>query len=104
MLKINHFWRSIKMSWLRRLSFSKSTWANLHKAETRPYTYDPITANWNDLEIARNKISNLVWRDVYDSLMTCRKNVVHVQPLEYLTFPVNGEPSITKNNNSVKQP
>ena len=38
MIKINNFWRSIKMSWLRRLPFSKSTWAELHKVETKPYT------------------------------------------------------------------
>ena len=27
MIKLDHFWKSIKMSWLRILSFSKSTWA-----------------------------------------------------------------------------
>ena len=31
-LKINEFWRAIRMSWLRRLSTSKSTWAILHGA------------------------------------------------------------------------
>ena len=31
MLKVDHFWKAIKMSWLRGLSFSKSTWAQLHK-------------------------------------------------------------------------
>ena len=44
MLHINHFWKAIKMSWLRRLTYSKSTWAELHRAQTRPYTYIPMTS------------------------------------------------------------
>ena len=36
MLKINQFWKAIRMSWLRRLITSKSTWAHLHKTETSP--------------------------------------------------------------------
>ena len=66
MLKINHFWRAIKMSWLRRLLASKSTWAELHKAESRPRTYNPISANWIDIKTAKNKMNNLVWKEIYD--------------------------------------
>ena len=43
MPRINTFWRAIRMSWLRRLSSSKSTWAILHSAKTRPYTFNPAT-------------------------------------------------------------
>ena len=45
----------------------------------------------------------MVWRDIYDSLMTCRNNVVYSHSTEYLSVPVNGEPSITKNFTSVDQ-
>ena len=38
MLRINPFWKAIRMSWLRRLITSKSTWAYLHKTETSPHT------------------------------------------------------------------
>ena len=71
--------------------------------ETTPYIFDPTTSNWNNLEHARNNMSNMVWRDIYDSLLTCRKNVVSIQPLEYLSIPINGEPSITINNTPVEQ-
>ena len=54
MIKINIFWRAIRMSWLRRLSNSKSTWAVLHQSETRPYTFNPMTSNMEQLTRARN--------------------------------------------------
>ena len=60
--KINHFWCAIKMFWLRRLSLSKLTWAELHKAETRPHTYNTISTNWFDIETAKNKMNNQVWK------------------------------------------
>ena len=62
MLRINHFWKAIKMSWLRRLTYSKSTWAELHRAESRPYTYNPMTSCWSELEMAKSQIDNLVWK------------------------------------------
>ena len=70
MPRINTFWRAIRMSWLRRLSSSKSTWAILHSAETRPYTFIPATSNMDELIRAKNMTKNLVWKDIYDSLLT----------------------------------
>ena len=81
MIKINHFWLSIKMSWLRRLPLSKSTWAELHKAETKPNTYHPIITNWVDIEIAKTKMTNPVWKDIFDSLLVCRRNLLGVNRL-----------------------
>ena len=48
-------------------------------------------------------MNNLVWRDIYDSLLKCWKNVVSIQPLEFLSVPIMGEPFITKNNTPVNQ-
>ena len=91
------------MSWLRRLSDSKSTWAVLHQTETRPNTFNPITSNMEQLTRARNTTKNLLWRDIYDSLLTCRSNVLFRYPSEYLSIPVNGEPLITKNKTPINQ-
>ena len=104
MIKIDHFWKSIKMSWLRRLSFSKSTWAKLHKAETKPNTYNPMSTNWSEIETAKNRMNNPVWKEIYDSLLSCRKKLLKSDPLEFLTLPVNGEPYLTKNNTAMQQP
>ena len=46
---------------------------------------------------------NLVWRDIYDSLILCRRNEVIFNPIEYLSLSVNGEPSITRNYMPVNQ-
>ena len=35
MINISHFWKSIKLSWLRRLTYSKSTWAKMHRADSQ---------------------------------------------------------------------
>ena len=89
------------MSWLRRLPFSKSTWAELHKAETKPNTYNPTSTNWMDIETAKNKMTNPVWKEIYDSLLTCRRNLLKSNPLEFLTLPVNREPYLRKNSTLV---
>ena len=92
------------MSWLRRLPFSKSTWAELHKAETNPNTYNPTSMNWTDIETAKNKMTNPVWKEIYDLLLTCRRNLLKSDPLEFLTLPVNGEHYLTKNSTAMQQP
>ena len=104
MLRVDHFWKAIKMSWLKRLTFSKSTWVLLHRAETKPYTFDPMTSNWSEIKLTKIKMDNLVWKEVYGSLLACRKNLVKASLQEYLSLPVNGEPYITKNNIAVQQP
>ena len=99
MLRINHFWKAIMMSWLRRLTYSKSTWAELHRAESRPYTFNPMTSSWSELEMARSEMDNLAWKEIYGILSTCRRNVIKANP----TLPVNGEPYITRNNIAMQQ-
>ena len=80
-----------------------STWANLHRQETKPFTFNPITSTSNDLEEAHNRTNNLVWRDIYDSLIVCRGNVVYCHPIEYLTILIDGELSLARNFVSVNQ-
>ena len=92
------------MSWLRRLSFSKSTWAELHKADTKPNTFNPMSSTWSEIETAKTRMDNPIWKEIYDSLLTCRKKLLRSNPLEFLTLPVNGEPYITKNNTAIQQP
>ena len=90
------------MSWLKRLSFSESTWADLHKAETKQHMYNPIATNLVDIETAKTKMTNPVWREIYDSLLACRRNLLNKYPLEYLTLPVNGEPYLAKNYTAIQ--
>ena len=47
---------------------------------------------------------NLVWKDIYDLLLTCRRNITFYHPNEFLSIPINGELMITKNFCQVNQP
>ena len=91
------------MSWLRRLSSSKSTWAILHSAKTSPYTFNPATSNMDELIKVKNMIKNMVWKDIYDS-PTCRKNIIFQHPKEFFSIPINWKYLITKNFSPVNQP
>ena len=103
MIHISHFWKAIKLSWLRRLKYSKSTWARIHRAETKPNTFNPMTSSWMTREMARSGSSNLVWKEIYGALLSCRKNVTKANPIEFLTLPVSGEPYTARNNLAIQQ-
>ena len=93
MINVNYFWKAIHMSWLRRLITSKSTWANLHKFETSPYTFNPYNSNQEGL-IRANELTNNLWKNVYAYLLQCRQNVTSLYPEEAISLPINGEPQI----------
>ena len=58
----------------------------------------------DELIKAKTKTKNQVWKDIYDSLLTCRKNLIFQHPNEFLSIPINGEQLITKNFSPVNQP
>ena len=62
--------------------------------ENNPLVTDKTTSNWSKTELAKNKMDNLVWKEVYSSLLACRRNLVKASPSEYLSLPVNREPYI----------
>ena len=103
MLRINYFWKAVKMTWLSKLTYLKSNWAVLHKAETKWCTFDLMTSNLSKIELARSKMDNLVWKEIYGTLLACSKNIVKASPLEFISLPVNGEPYITGNNVAMQQ-
>ena len=76
----------------------------MHSAETRPYTFNPATSNMDELIKAKNMTKNLVWKDIYDSLLNCRRNIIFHHPNVFLSIPINGEQIITKNFSPVNQP
>ena len=103
MLRINPFWKAVRMSWLRRLITSKSTWAKLHKNETFPYTFNPHNSDQEGLTKAKEKTNNYFWKDVYTSLLQCRNNVILKHLEELITLPINGKFQITCNNYPINQ-
>ena len=96
MIDVNVFWKSIGMSWLRRLISSEATWAKMHRAETFPYTFNPVNSNYDNLVKAKTLCKNSFWKDIYALLLLCRRNILTIHPEEFITLPINGEPQITK--------
>ena len=91
------------MPWLRRLITSRATWANLHKLETSPYTFNPYNSNQEGLIKAKELSTNYFWKDVYASLLQCRQNIMLLYPEEAISLPINGEPQITSNKYAINQ-
>ena len=75
----------------------------MHRAETFPYTFNPSNSNYNDLVKAKSLCKNSFWKDIYASLLICRRNILTIHPEEFITLPINGEPQITKNNKAINQ-
>ena len=94
---VNTFWKSLRMSWLRRSINSESTWYKLHCHEVFPFAFDPAKSNHESLTKAKVKCMNPFWKEIYASLISCRLNVLLDFPQEYRYIPINGEPQITDN-------
>ena len=103
MININNFWKALRMLCLRRFINSKSTWAKMHRVETPAYKFNPITSNFENLSKPRALCKTQYWKETYASLIMCRNNILTKYPAEINTFPINGEPLITKNNKAIKQ-
>ena len=103
MVKLNNFWKALRLSWFRRHINSKATWAKLHNFETSPNTFNPISSNYESLNKARMQCKNKFWKELYSSLITCRLNILKKYLEEFIFIPINGEPLITKNKIAIKQ-
>ena len=79
---INTFWKSIRMSWLRRSISSDSTWFKLHHHEVFPNAFDPTRSNFESLSKAKSKCMNPFWKEVYSASLDCRLNVLLNHPAE----------------------
>ena len=91
------------MSWLRRLVTTKSTWKSLHMEEVVNNVFNPTNSTMENLEAARNKINNPVWKDIYAAPLKCGQNMMTVNPEEYAKLPINGETDITDNHCGIQQ-
>ena len=103
MLKLSNFWHEVRLSCLRHLPYSKSIWARIHKEEVGKHGFCPVNSNMEDLEEAKKLITNLVWYEIYGTLIKCKYNIVNLHPVEFLTIPINQELDMTTNFNGIQQ-
>ena len=96
MVNINNFWKALRLSWFRQLIESKATWEKIHRAETAPYTFCPISSNYESLMKARLLCKNGFWKEMYASLITCRLNEIIKDPAKFVTILSMGNPQLPK--------
>ena len=70
------FWGAVKLSWMRRLPYSKFLWMHLHKEEAGSMTFNPMTYDYDMLCAAKKRIKTPVWAEIYENLRKCRLNIV----------------------------
>ena len=68
-----------------------------------PCTFNPINSTYEDLMKAKMVYKNSFWKDIYASLLLCRRNILTIHPEEFITLPINGKPQITNNNIAISQ-
>ena len=95
MIDVNNFWKALRMLWLRCFINSKSTCAKMHKMETAPYTFNPITSNFETFTKARAICKNSFWEETYAWLILCGNNILINYPTEFINFPIKSELLIT---------
>ena len=53
---------------------------------------------FNEADPQDDQPKNSFWKDIYASLLLCRRNILTIHLEKFITLPINGEPQITKNN------
>ena len=62
--KVANFWGAVKLSWLRRLPYTKSLWKSIHKEGVGNMMFDPICCNLDQLITAKKECKSCVVRDL----------------------------------------
>ena len=79
------------MTWLGRLTYSKSLWAMLHEVEAGKLMFELVNYNMSKLEKGKRKIKNPVWSGIYNIFTKCRQNVLLHYPKESVSNSVCGK-------------
>ena len=72
------------------------TLEHLHAEEVGSAIFDPTNYDMDILKLAKRRIRNPVWAEVYNSLKKCRLNILNIFPDELFTIANTSEPDITK--------
>ena len=103
MLKLADFWHSVRLSWLIRLSYTKSVWGKIHREEAGKHSFCPVNSNFKDLETARKNITDPVCKEICRALLKCRNNMINMYLEEFLNIPINKKTDITSNFTGIQQ-
>ena len=82
---LERFSSSLKVTWLRRIISTDSSWTVFALA----YKIDKCWLFGNEyIELNRDKMKNMFWRDVMDSISLLRAEIRPTRDLDYLCWPL----------------
>ena len=82
---LERFSSSLKATWLRRIISTDSSWTVFALA----YKIDKCWLFGNEyIELNRDKMKNMFWRDVMDSITLLRAEIRPTKDLDYLCWPL----------------
>ena len=86
--RIATFWSAIKMGWFRRLDH-ESFWKTLHLEDLVDETliFDPHKSNETLIKKALKHIKNPTMKEIYISLLKCKKISSKLNPLHHFSSP-----------------
>ena len=61
--RVANFWGAVKLSWLRRLPYTKSLWKSIHREEVGYTMFDPISYYLDHLTTAKKELKTLFVRE-----------------------------------------
>ena len=87
------------MGWFRRMDH-ESYWKNLHLEDFKDETliFNQYNSNETLIKKALKNIKNPTMKEIYISLLKCKKNLIQIEPTSSLFLPLFGKERITKNN------
>ena len=87
------------MGWLRRLN-RESLWKTLHLEDLKDKSllFNPHSSNETLIKKALKNMKNPTMREIYISLLNCKKRIIQIEPTSALFLPLFGEERVTKNS------
>ena len=87
------------MGWLRRLDH-ESFWRTIHLEDLKDETllFNPHSSNETLIKKALKNMKNPIMKEIYISLLNCKRKIIQIEPTSALFLPLFGEERVTKNN------
>ena len=108
-IDVNNFWKSLKLSWLRRASSTSAFWPKIlclsikHIDGSERSITDLLQEGPNLLSYIGKKLSNKFWKEVLCNVNLFMQGALFCYPEKIFTAPFWDNPNILQNNKAVKK-
>ena len=106
MISTVEFWKALKISWIRRLTYSKSTWVTILEniLTSKEYKLDDIvTYGTSILKNLSSVVTNLFWKETFTATVEMLDKITFCNPELSGLISVCGNPSIKIGNSCISR-